>query len=232
MLDDLKAQVCEANRLLESYRLVIFSWGNVSAIDRDQGVVAIKPSGVKYADLTPGDIVLIDLDGKRVEGDLNPSSDTPTHLILYKAFPNIGGITHTHSRFATVFAQACRPIPPLGTTHADHFHGDVPLTRPLRKPEVEADYEANTGHVIVDRFTKLNPDDVPGVLVATHGPFTWGKTPSESVKHSVILEEIAHMAYATLTLNPQSLCLPPYILDKHFERKHGPNAYYGQKSGH
>lgn len=231
MLEELKHQVCDANRLLEEHRLVIFSWGNVSGIDRASGLVAIKPSGVSYAELQPRHIVLVDLSGKVVEGDLNPSSDTVTHLILYKAFSSIGGITHTHSRYATVFAQACRAIPPLGTTHADHFHGEVPITRLLRKQEVEADYESNTGQVIVDRFVKLNVDDVPGVLVANHGPFTWGNSPSESVKHAVILEEVARMAHATLSLNPQVVSLAPYILDKHFLRKHGPNAYYGQKQG-
>lgn len=229
MLEDLKTKVCDANRLLEEYKLVIFSWGNVSGIDRDSGLVAIKPSGVSYADLHPLDIILVDLNGKVVEGRLNPSSDTLTHLILYKAFSTIGGITHTHSRYATVFAQACRSIPPLGTTHADQFHGEVPITRPLRKQEVESDYEANTGQVIVDRFSKLNVDEVPAVLVANHGPFTWGHSAAESVKHAVILEEVAHMAHATMSLNPQAIPMPPYILDKHFHRKHGPNAYYGQK---
>lgn len=229
MLDELKARVCEANRLLETHRLIIFSWGNVSGIDRESGLVAIKPSGVNYSELKPRDIVLVDLEGKTVEGNLKPSSDTPTHLILYKAFNTINGITHTHSRFATVFAQASRSIPPLGTTHADHFHGEVPVTRPLRKLEVETEYEANTGHVIVDRLSRLNIDEVPGILVANHGPFTWGPSPLDSVNNSVILEEVAHMAWATLTLNPQMVSLPPYILDKHFHRKHGPNAYYGQK---
>jgi L-ribulose-5-phosphate 4-epimerase len=229
MLEELKNKVCDANRLLEEHKLVIFSWGNVSGIDRESGIVAIKPSGVSYADLHPQDIILVDMDGKIVEGKLNPSSDTLTHLILYKAFTSIGGITHTHSRYATVFAQACRSIPPLGTTHADHFHGEVPITRPLRKQEVETDYEANTGVVIVDRFAKLNFEEVPGVLVANHGPFTWGQSASESVKHAVILEEVAHMAHATMSLNPQIIPMPPYILDKHFQRKHGPNAYYGQK---
>lgn len=231
MLESLKEHVCLANRQLEHYKLVIFSWGNVSGIDREQGIIAIKPSGVSYRDLEVEDIVLLDLEGKVVEGKLTPSSDTPTHMAIYNAFPAIGGITHTHSTYATMFAQACRSIPALGTTHADVFHGEVPVTRPLYKREVEGDYEINTGMVIVDRFAKLNPMEVPGVLVANHGPFTWGKTPAESAKNSVMLEEIARMAYGTLTLAPQIMPLSPYLLDKHFLRKHGPSAYYGQGTG-
>ncbi|MHC4874248.1 MAG: L-ribulose-5-phosphate 4-epimerase [Planctomycetota bacterium] len=228
MLEDLKKEVCQANLDLVKHNLVILTWGNVSAIDRDKNLVVIKPSGVAYSDLTPEKMTVVDLDGNIVEGDLNPSSDTPTHLILYKAFSEAGGITHTHSPKATSYAQSCRPIPCYGTTHADHFYGDVPVTRILTENEVTADYEKNTGNVIVERFEDLNPMDFPAVLVANHGPFTWGKSAAESVKNSVALEMIAQMALDTELLNKDISAVNSYILDKHFCRKHGPDAYYGQ----
>lgn len=229
MLDDLRAQVCQANRDLVMHGLVTLTWGNVSGIDRARELVVIKPSGVPYEDLEPDHMVVVDLDGKRVEGDLNPSSDTPTHVLLYRHFTGIGGVAHTHSRHATMYAQARREIPCLGTTHADHFFGPVPVTRALRAEEVAADYEGNTGRVIIERFANLNPLAMPAVLVAGHAPFTWGSTPRGSLHNSVALEAVAEMALGTLQINRNSLFLEPYVLDKHYQRKHGPAAYYGQK---
>lgn len=229
MLKELRDSVCQANRDLVTHGLVILTWGNVSGIDRDRGIVAIKPSGVEYDALRAQDIVLLDLSGKVVEGKLRPSSDTPTHLALYRAFDRIGGVTHTHSSCATAFAQARRGIPCFGTTHADHFFGEVPVTRILRTAEVEGDYEGETGAVIVERFKGIDPMHMPAVLVAGHGPFTWGKSAADSVKNSVALESVAEMALRTLALDPSAAPLPKHLLDKHFLRKHGPGAYYGQK---
>jgi len=229
LLEQLRKEVCEANRDLERHKLVLMTWGNVSGIDRDAGMIVIKPSGVPYSELTPDNMVVLDLAGNVVEGALSPSSDAPTHTVLYASFPKIGGITHTHSTHATIFAQACRPIPCFGTTHADHFYGDVPVTRLLRKPEIEGPYERNTGLVIVERFNRLEEDQVPAVLVANHGPFTWGKSAQASVLNSVALEEVARMAMGTLQLSPTQPSISNLLLDKHFLRKHGAGAYYGQK---
>jgi L-ribulose-5-phosphate 4-epimerase len=229
MLDKLKRRVLLANLELIRHDLVSLTFGNASGIDRKRGFVAIKPSGVGYEEMKPEDIVLVDLDGRIVEDRMQPSSDTPTHLALYRAFPGIGGIVHAHSPAATVFAQARKPIPCLGTTHADHFAGPVPVTRPLRKAEVEGDYEIETGKVIVERFARLDPEATPAVLVAGHGPFVWGPTPEEAVHNAVALELIAAMALATRRLNPKTAALPEYLLRKHHQRKHGPKAYYGQK---
>lgn len=229
MLKYLKQQVLEANLDLVAFNLVTLTWGNVSGISREEGLVVIKPSGVEYKKMKVKDLVVIDLSGKVVEGNLQPSSDAPTHLELYKAFVDIGGIAHSHSEYATVFAQACKEIVCLGTTHADAFDGNVPLTRFLKKTEVEKNYEINTGKVIVERFKKLNPIAVPGVLVAGHAPFTWGKDADDAVKNSLIMERIAKMALNSFELNPKLRQLPNYILKKHNRRKHGPYAYYGQK---
>ncbi|MEO0514373.1 MAG: L-ribulose-5-phosphate 4-epimerase AraD [Planctomycetota bacterium] len=228
MLESLRESVCEANLALVSHGLVTLTWGNVSGIDRDAGLVAIKPSGVDYDVLSPDDIVLVDLDGKVVNGNLRPSSDTPTHLHLYRHFLNIGGITHTHSFHATMFAQARVEIPCLGTTHADHFHGPVPVTRPLTPSEVVAAYEHHTGEVITERFADLDPAATPGVLVAGHAPFAWGNDAGHSVNNAVALEAIAQLALGTQQLRPDPPLLEDYVLDKHFRRKHGPDAYYGQ----
>lgn len=230
MLEALKETVCEANLELSRRGVVLYTWGNVSGIDRAWGLVVIKPSGVPYQGMQPSDMVVVDLEGRIVEGTLRPSSDTPTHLELYKAFPEIGGVVHTHSTHAVVFAQAGMEIPPLGTTHADYFYGAVPVSRSLTRDEVQEAYEKNTGRVIVETVKEMGrePLAVPGVLVRNHGPFTWGKDPEEAVYHSVVLEEIAEMAWKTLQLNPAA-ALPPYILEKHYQRKHGPCAYYGQK---
>lgn len=230
MLEALKETVCEANLELFRRGVVLYTWGNVSGIDRARGLVVIKPSGVPYQGMQPSDMVVVDLEGHIVEGTLRPSSDTPTHLELYKAFPEIGGVVHTHSTHAVVFAQAGMEIPPLGTTHADYFYGAVPVSRSLTRDEVQEAYEKNTGRVIVETVQETGREalDVPGVLVRNHGPFTWGKDPAEAVYHSVVLEEIAEMAWKTLQLNPAA-ALPPYILEKHYQRKHGPKAYYGQK---
>jgi L-ribulose-5-phosphate 4-epimerase len=227
-LKSLKEKVYEANLKIVEYGLVTLTWGNVSAIDRSENLVVIKPSGIEYEEMTPDDMVVVNMEGKQIEGKWKPSSDTPTHLELYKAFPDIGGITHTHSLYATMFAQAKMEIPCFGTTHADHFYGSVPVTRILSEEEVDEAYEKNTGGVIIERFTNLDPQSMPGVLVASHAPFTWGKTAMESVKHSLILERIAEMAIGTLSLNPQSNPIEEYVLNKHYQRKHGPNAYYGQ----
>ena len=229
MLDKLKKEVWQANLDLVRYGLVILTFGNASGIDRKKGFVVIKPSGVSYDGMKPSDMVVVGLDGKVVEGTLNPSSDTPTHLALYRAFPGAGGIVHVHSEYATMFAQAGKEIPCLGTTHADHFHGPVPVTRLLTKREVRADYEGNTGRVIVERFAGLDAIGTPAVLVAGHGPFAWGKTPGEAARNALVLERTAKTALGTLTLDPGRRRLPGYIVEKHFQRKHGPYATYGQK---
>ena len=231
MFEELKAEVCRVNRALVESGLVILTWGNVSGVDRKAGVMAIKPSGVPYAQLTPDDIVVLKIaDGTVVEGVARPSSDTPTHLHLYRAFPGIGGIVHTHSRHATAWAQAGRELPCYGTTHADHFGGPVPVTRLLTGSEIQAGYELNTGVVIEERFKELGitADDIPGVLVRGHAPFTWGATPQKALDNSIALEACAQMALEMLLLNPQAPELPEAVLNKHFHRKHGPGAYYGQ----
>ncbi len=225
---ELREQVCEANLELVRRGLVVYTWGNVSGIDRGQGVVGIKPSGVDYDHLTPDRIVLLRLDGTPLEPGLRPSSDTPTHLVLYRAFAALGGIAHTHSSCATAWAQACRPLPCFGTTHADHFHGTVPATRSLTPAEIAGEYEANTGQVIVEAFAERAAADVPAVLVAHHGPFTWGKTPADAVRNSVVLETVAHMALMSLQLASCLTEIDRDLLDRHFCRKHGPSAYYGQ----
>ena len=231
MLEALKQQVYEANMELPRRSLVTYTWGNVSGIDRERGLFVIKPSGVSYDELTPDDLVVLDLDGKVVDGKLNPSSDTKTHLELYKAFPEIGGIVHTHSPYAVGWAQAGRDIPAYGTTHADYFYGPVPCCRSLTEQEVEEDYERNTGLVIVETFRQreLDPVHVPGAICRNHGPFTWGKDAAQAVYHAVVLEEVAKMAVYTTQIAPDAQPAPQYVLDKHFLRKHGPNAYYGQK---
>ncbi len=219
-----------ANLELDRQGLVIHTWGNVSGIDRKNGVVAIKPSGVAYEHLTADRIVLVDLEGKVVEGDLRPSSDTPTHLELYREFEGIGGVCHTHSTYATIWAQACREIPCLGTTHADHFPGPIPMTEDLNEIEIASNYELNTGKAIIRRFRDLDALRQPAVLVANHGPFTWGRSAANAVEHAVILEQVAKMAYGTLMLNPGQGHIPPSLQDKHFLRKHGKDAYYGQEN--
>lgn len=228
MLCNLKKSVFEANLNLVKHGLVIFTWGNVSGIDREQGLVVIKPSGVSYDDMTADDMVVVDMEGRVVEGKLKPSSDTPTHLVLYKAFPDIGGIVHTHSSWATAWSQAGKSIPALGTTHADYFYGPVPCTRKLTQQEIETAYEMETGHVIVETFQNFDPNAVPGVLVNNHAPFAWGKTPGDAVHNAKVLEEVAQMAYHTLQINP-SATIDQFLLDKHYFRKHGKYAYYGQK---
>jgi L-ribulose-5-phosphate 4-epimerase len=228
VLEALKNSVLEANLEVQRVGLVTLTWGNVSGIDRQAGLFVIKPSGVPYGELAADDMVVVDLDGRRVEGKRNPSSDTPSHAVLYRAFAEIGGITHTHSVHATMFAQACREIPCLGTTHADHFHGPVPLTRALTAAEVEQAYEANTGNVIVERFAGIKPMEMPAVLVAHHGPFTWGKDAADSVKNGIALETVAQMALGTFQLRGDVAPVPGYMLEKHYSRKHGPRAYYGQ----
>lgn len=229
MLENLKELVCDANLRLPAHGLVTFTWGNVSAIDRELGCVVIKPSGVEYNELTPDKMVVVDLDGNIVEGDLNPSSDTPTHVYLYRQFENIGGIVHTHSTHATAFAQARMPIEAYGTTHADYFYGAIPCTRELTAVETRDNYEINTGKVIAEAFKLLKPDAIPGVVVANHAPFAWGKNAAEAVHNAVVLEEVAKMAILMKTINPDSEPINKYILDKHYNRKHGANAYYGQK---
>lgn len=228
MLESLKHEVMLANQELQKQQLVIYTWGNVSGIDRQRNLVVIKPSGVAYEDLTPEKMVVLDLDGNIVEGDLNPSSDTPTHLELYRSFDQIGGVVHTHSRWATIWAQACQNIPCRGTTHADYFYGDIPCTRYLTKEEVADAYELNTGKVIVERFAKIKYQDMPACLVAEHGPFSWGKDPHEAVHNSVVLEQVAHMALMTRQLAGHDRPINKHLLDKHYLRKHGPDAYYGQ----
>ncbi len=228
-LQELKRQVWEANLLLPKYDLVTFTWGNVSGIDREAGLVVIKPSGVSYEAMTPDDMVVVSLaTGARVDGSYHPSSDTPTHLALYRAFPELGGIVHTHSPWATSFAQAGRSLDALGTTHGDYFYGPIPCTRPMSAEEIAGDYEAETGNVIVEAFRGRAAMDIPGVLVHSHGPFTWGKDPRDAVEHAVILEQIAFMNYHTLMLNREAGPMQQALLDKHYLRKHGANAYYGQ----
>jgi L-ribulose-5-phosphate 4-epimerase len=229
MLEELKKEVCKANLDLVKYGLVIFTWGNVSGIDREKELVVIKPSGVSYDNMKPEHMVVLDLNGKVIEGQLNPSSDTATHLELYKKFKNIGGIVHTHSKFAVSWAQAGKSIPAMGTTHADYFYGNIPCTRRMTVAEVKGEYEKETGTVIIESFKNINPDEMPAVLVHSHGPFTWGKNPDDAVHNSVVLENIAEMALNTLSINPKAGEMDKYLLDKHFLRKHGKNAYYGQK---
>ncbi len=230
MLEALKREVCEANLQLVREGLVIQTFGNVSGVDRASGCLVIKPSGVGYDGLKPEQMVVLSLKtGQVVEGTFNPSSDTPTHLVLYRAFPELGGIVHTHSAQATAWAQARREIPPLGTTHADFFGGAVPCTRALKPAEIKGEYEANTGNVIVARFRGLDPLTRPGVLVASHGPFAWGRSVKEAVKHAVALEFIARLASETYQINPAARPMPAVLLEKHFSRKHGPGAYYGQR---
>ena len=229
MLEKLKEEVLKANLLLPKYNLVTFTWGNVSGIDRERGLIVIKPSGVEYDEMKAEDLVVVDMDGSIVEGSLRPSSDTPTHIELYKAFPNIKGVVHTHSRMATSFAEAGLSIRPFGTTHADYFYGEIPCTRCLSKDEIESEYERNTGVVIKETFKDLDPDAIPGVLVRNHGPFTWGTSPSNAVHNAAVLEEVAYMAYDAMTRNPEMKNVCSYLLDKHYYRKHGKNAYYGQE---
>lgn len=230
MLEELKKKVYEANMELPKYGLVTFTWGNVSEIDRESGLFVIKPSGVDYEKLTPEDMVVMDLNGNKVEGRYNPSSDTPTHLELYKAFSEIGGVVHTHSSYATSWAQAGRGIPCYGTTHADYMYGEVPCARCLTKEEIDQAYEANTGHLIVNLFQELKKDPmaVPAVLCKNHGPFSWGKDAQEAVHNAVVLEEVAKMAYRAESINPEIKPAPQELQDKHYYRKHGENAYYGQ----
>ncbi len=230
MLNELKRQVLAANLSLPAYGLVTFTWGNVSAIDRQSGLVVIKPSGIAYEAMTLEDLVVVDLEGKVREGRRKPSSDTATHLALYRAFADIGGVVHTHSRNATIWAQAGQPIPALGTTHADYFYGDIPCTRPMSEAEIAGDYEGETGKVIIETFNQAgrDPQQVPGVLVYSHGPFAWGKDAADAVHNAVVLEEVAIMAMATRQLAPAIAPMQPELLDKHFLRKHGKHAYYGQ----
>ncbi len=228
-INQLKIDVFRANQDLVRYGLVTLTWGNVSGIDRPGRRIVIKPSGVDYDSMTPDDMVILDLDGNIVGGHLRPSSDAPTHVYLYNSFSQIGGIVHSHSMYATIFAQACHEIPCLGTTHADHFRGPVPVTRFLSAEEVHEGYERQTGKIIVERFAETNPADTPGVLVAGHAPFAWGRSPADAVNNSLILERIAQMALGSLQLQPALAPLPEYIQEKHYERKHGPKAYYGQK---
>ena len=232
MLEDVKQRVYDANMALPKHGLIKFTWGNVSEIDRESGLFVIKPSGVPYDELKPEDMVVVDLDGKIVEGDLNPSSDTETHRILYKEFPEMGGIVHTHSPWAVSFAQAGIDLPAAGTTHADTFYGDVPVARQMTDEEINGEYELETGNVIIETFKKrgIDPMAVPAVLAQDHGPFTWGESADKAVYNSVVLEESAKMAYHTIMLNPHSIHVSQTLLDKHYLRKHGANAYYGQKS--
>ena len=227
-MEKLREDVFRANLDLVKHNLVLFTWGNVSGIDRERGLVVIKPSGVSYDEMKARDLVVVDLDGKVVEGTLRPSSDTPTHLELYKAFPEIGGVVHTHSTFATAWAEAGLSVPVLGTTHADYFYGDIPCTRDMRAGEIASEYEKQTGSVIVEVFAGKNPMHTPGVLVKNHGPFTWGVDAHGAVHNSVVLEEVAKMAFIARTLNPQ-VGMNDRLTEKHFNRKHGPGAYYGQK---
>ncbi len=229
MLEALKEKVWKTNMMLPKYGLVTFTWGNVSGIDRENGLVVIKPSGVEYDDMTAEDMVVVSLDsGEVVEGKRKPSSDTPTHLALYKAFPNIGGIVHTHSRWATSWAQAGRSIPAYGTTHGDYFYGEIPCTRKMTSDEIAGSYELETGNVIVETLKEKSADDMPAVLVHSHGPFAWGKDPADAVHNAVVLEELAFMAYHTEAIEPKIGTMQQELLDKHYLRKHGANAYYGQ----
>lgn len=228
MIEKLKKRVFEANISLVKHGLVIFTWGNVSGIDRTKGLIAIKPSGVSYEEMRISDIVVLDLVGNLIEGTLRPSSDTATHIELYRAFPTIGGIVHTHSTYATAWAQAGYNIPNIGTTHADYFGGDIPCTRSMTEKEINGDYEKETGHVIVETFKEIDSQHIPGVLVKNHGPFSWGNDPEDAVYNAVVMEQVAKMAYISYGINPE-LTMNPELTRKHFERKHGPNAYYGQK---
>ena len=228
MLEEMKKRIYNANVLLKISGLIVLTWGNVSEIDREKGLIVIKPSGVSYDTMTADDMVVVDMEGRIVEGNLKPSSDLPTHIELYKAFLDIGGITHTHSRWATIFAQACRAIKPLGTTHADTFCGEIPVTRKLTSDEISGDYEKETGTAIIEAFRNIEPLSIPAVLVNSHGPFTWGKNAMKSVENAMILEEVAMMAWHTMELN-ESASFQQELLDKHYLRKHGKNAYYGQK---
>lgn len=230
MLENLKNKVYQANLLLPHYNLITFTWGNVSGIDRETGYVVIKPSGVEYEELSPEKMVVVDLGGEIIEGDLNPSSDTATHLELYKKIPDIGGVVHTHSPWAVSFAQAGLDIPAAGTTHGDYFYGEIPVTREMKEKEILNNYEKETGNVIIETFEKrsIDPNQVPGVLVNDHGPFTWGETPEEAVHNSVVLEQVAEMIYHSLQLNAENINMSQNLLDKHYLRKHGDSAYYGQ----
>lgn len=231
MLENLKKEVYEANMLLPEFNLITFTWGNVSGIDRDSGYVVIKPSGVAYEELTPDKMIIVNLEGDVIEGNLNPSSDTATHIELYKEFPTIKGVVHTHSPWAVSFAQAGVDIPAAGTTHGDYFYGAIPVTRPMKKSEIETEYEKQTGLVIIETFNEknINPEQVPGVLVNDHGPFTWGDSPEEAVHNSVVLEQVAEMTYHSLQLNNNNIEMDQELLDKHYLRKHGEDAYYGQE---
>lgn len=232
MLEELKDRVYQANMKLPEHGLVTFTWGNVSGIDREKGLVVIKPSGVEYSEMKPEDMVVVSLEtGERVEGGLNPSSDTPTHLVLYRAFPEIGGVVHTHSRWATVYAQSGRGILPLGTTHGDYFYGEIPCTRKMMPEEIAGEYEKETGNVIVEAFSGKSAADIPAVLVHSHGPFTWGTDPDNAVHNAVVLEELAFMAWHNQMMDPGISAMQQELLDKHYLRKHGANAYYGQPGG-
>ena len=228
MLEELKEKVFKANLDLVKHGLVIFTWGNVSGIDRESGLVVIKQSGVSYETMKVSDMVVVDLNGNIIEGDLNPSSDTPTHLALYRAFPEIGGVVHTHSTYATAWAEAGKDIPNIGTTHADYFHQAIPCTADMTEAEVKGEYELETGNVIIKRFEGMNPVHTPGVLVKNHGPFSWGKNADDAVHNAVVMEQVAKMAYIAYGVNP-NLTMNNLLIEKHFNRKHGPNAYYGQK---
>ncbi len=229
MLEQLKEKVCCANIALEKHGVVLFTWGNVSGIDRDSGLVVIKPSGVAYADMKPADMVVVDLNGNVVEGDLRPSTDLPTHLRLYREYKDIGSVVHTHSINATAWAQAGRDIPPYGTTHADYFHGSIPCTEAMTDEEINTDYESNTGEVIIRRLGKIPPLTVPGALVKSHGVFAWGNDADDAVHNAVVIEAVAEMALKTEMLNPRIIPVGDALLEKHYQRKHGKNAYYGQK---
>ncbi|MCR4711300.1 MAG: L-ribulose-5-phosphate 4-epimerase [Clostridia bacterium] len=231
MLEELKKIVCEANLLLPKYGLVTFTWGNVSGIDRESSLAVIKPSGVPYDGMSPEDMVVVDLDGNVVEGKWKPSSDTATHVELYKAFPECGGIVHTHSRWAVTFAQAGMDIPAMGTTQADYFYGAIPCTRPMTEEEIRGEYEKETGKVIVETFADKDPADIPGVLVYSHGPFAWGTDPMNAVHNAVVMEEVAFMDWHAMMINPEAGAMQQTLLDKHYLRKHGKNAYYGQDTG-
>ncbi len=229
MLESLKERVYRANLDLVKMGLVLFTWGNVSAIDRSTGLVVIKPSGVEYGEMRESDMVVVDIEGSIAEGKLNPSSDLPTHLELYKAFPNVGGVVHTHSKYATAFAQSARGVPAYGTTHADYFYGEIPCTRALTENEIKSAYEKNTGAVIAETFAALDPDAIPGCFVRNHGPFAWGATCEKAVYHAAVMEYCARMAYLTEQINPEAEPAAGFLLEKHYLRKHGKNAYYGQK---
>lgn len=231
MLENLKQQVYEANMELWNKRMVIYTWGNVSGVDRERQLIVIKPSGVDYETMQADDMVVVDFDGNIVEGHYRPSSDTPTHLVLYQNYPEMSGIVHTHSTWSVVFAQAGMAIPALGTTHADYFYGDIPCTRDLTKAEIEDAYEENTGKVIVETLKGRDVMAVPGIVVKNHGPFAWGSSPANAVYNAVVLDKVAEMAYKTLALNPNAGRVGQYLLDKHYFRKHGVNAYYGQEKG-